>query len=203
MVAKFCCLFSTTFLTFHYTSLQQLASFWCAETHAGIHNYLRLSSHEMILKCSKGHTRSLRPGLGKTGIFASPTCLVAEAAVAERGNWCDWILAISFNTVRLMFLDPWMSRLDLQSGERSMDSFSMNFLRGQGIPEIFQDTLLGLNFLQPRWASYPAVMRLHQSRTSPKIQIDRMTVQGNNLPPQNSTPRNAPWELHLWGIFTI
>ena len=63
-----------------------------------------------------------------------------------------------------------MSRLDLQSGERSMDSFSMNFLRGQGIPKIFQDTLLGLNFLQPRWASYPAVMRLHQSRTSPQIQ---------------------------------
>lgn len=110
VVAEFCCLFSTTFLTFQYTSLQKLASFWCAETHAGIHNYLRLSSHEMILKCSKGHTRSLRPGLGKTRIFASPTCLVAEAAVAERGNWCDWILAISFNTVRLMFLDPWMSR---------------------------------------------------------------------------------------------
>ena len=71
-----------------------------------------------------------------------------------------------------------------------MDSFSMNFLRGQGIPKIFQDT-------QPRWASYPAVMRLHQSRTSPQIQIDRMAVQGNNLPPQNSTPRNGFWELLL------
>ena len=78
-----------------------------------------------------------------------------------------------------------------------MDSFSMNFLRGQGIPKIFQDTLLGLNFVQPRWASYPAVMRLHQSRTSPQIQIDRMAVQGNNLPKQNSTPRNAPSKLLL------
>lgn len=146
----------------------------------------------MILKCSKGHTRSLRPGLGKTRVFVSPTCLVAEAAAAERGNWCDWILAISFNTVRLMFLDPWMSRLDLQSGERSMDPFSMNFLRGQGIPKMFQDTLLGLNFLQPRWASYPAVMRLHQSRTSPQIQIDRMAVQGNNLPPTKFNPKKWP-----------
>ncbi len=25
-------------------------------------------------------------------------------------------------------------------------------------------------------------------------------VQGNDLPPQNSTPRNAPWELNLWRI---
>ena len=28
-------------------------------------------------------------------------------------------------------------------------------------------------------------------------------VQGNDIPPQNSTPRNAPWELNLWRNFTM
>ena len=145
MVAQLYCPFSITFLTFQYTSLQKIASFWCAETHVGIHNYLRLSSHDMILKCSKGHTRSLRPGLGKN-TFLQVLHLFAFSSVFFSKPRC-W--GCSGWTGKLVWLD--LSNL-FQYG--AIDGFTWSGWNCQVVKDQWiqspknhlQDTLLGSNF---------------------------------------------------------
>ncbi len=87
----------------------------------------------MILKCSKGHPRSLRPGLGKNTflqvlhLFAFSSVFFSKPRCWGCSGWTGKLVWLDLSNQALSIWCDWwvyMIRLELPSGERSMDSIS-------------------------------------------------------------------------------